>query len=73
MTAAGADGVEVAGVVIEQLPKALYRVEVEGRREVLAHVSGDVRRNFLRIMTGDRVLVRLSRNDRSRGRITRRC
>jgi translation initiation factor IF-1 len=59
--------VEVEGVVLELLPKALYRVELESRRKVTAHVSGDIRKNFIRILVGDRVRVRLSPHDLARG------
>jgi translation initiation factor IF-1 len=59
--------VEVEGTVLELLPKALYRVELESRRRVTAHVSGDIRKNFIRILVGDRVRVRLSPHDLTRG------
>jgi len=68
--AAGAVAVE--GVVVEALPRALYRVEIEGRRHVVAHLSRDPRRNFVRILVGDRVTVELAPVNRSRGRIVRR-
>jgi translation initiation factor IF-1 len=64
--------VRVEGVVVEALPRAMYRVEIEGRHHVLAHAARDVRRNFVRVLVGDRVLVELSPIDRSRGRIARR-
>jgi len=60
---------EVPGVVAEQLPRALYRVVLETGHEVVAHASGDARRNFIRILNGDRVLVALSPRDVGRGRI----
>jgi translation initiation factor IF-1 len=59
---------EVEGVVIAQLPSALYRVDVNGR-EVTAHLSGDPRRNFIRVLVGDRVRVVLAPGDLARGRI----
>jgi translation initiation factor IF-1 len=59
--------VDVEGTVLELLPKALYRVELESRRRVTAHVSGDIRKNFIRILVGDRVRVRLSPHDLTRG------
>jgi translation initiation factor IF-1 len=66
------DTIEVTGVVLESLPNAMFRVELENRHQVLAHVSGKMRKNFIRILTGDRVLVELSPYDLSRGRITYR-
>ncbi len=66
------DTIEVTGVVLESLPNAMFRVELENRHRVLAHVSGKMRKNFIRILTGDRVLIELSPYDLSRGRITYR-
>ena len=66
------DTIEVTGVVLESLPNAMFRVELENKHLVLAHVSGKMRKNFIRILTGDRVLVELSPYDLSRGRITYR-
>jgi translation initiation factor IF-1 len=66
------DTIEVTGVVLESLPNAMFRVELENRYRVLAHVSGKMRKNFIRILTGDRVLVELSPYDLTRGRITYR-
>ena len=66
------DTIEVTGVVLEPLPNAMFRVELENRHRVLAHVSGKMRKNFIRILTGDRVLVELSPYDLTRGRITYR-
>jgi translation initiation factor IF-1 len=63
---------EAPGIVAEQLPKALFRVTLESGHEVVAHMSGDVRRNFIRILVGDRVLVALSPRDVKRGRIVAR-
>ena len=62
-------GVEVEGTVRETLPNAMFRVELENGHEVLAHVSGKIRMNFIRILPGDRVLLELNVNDLSRGRI----
>ncbi|HEX8236114.1 MAG TPA: translation initiation factor IF-1 [Abditibacteriaceae bacterium] len=62
-------GVEVEGVVRETLPNAMFRVELENGHEVLAHVSGKIRMNFIRILPGDRVLLELNVNDLTRGRI----
>ena len=70
--AAGAGRTEVPGTVAEQLPKALYRVTLDSGHEVTAHLSGDSRRNFIRILAGDRVLVALSPRDLRRGRIVER-
>jgi translation initiation factor IF-1 len=66
------DVVEVEGIVVEPLPNAMFRVELKNGHKVLAHVSGKIRMNFIRILPGDRVLVELSPYDLSRGRITYR-
>jgi translation initiation factor IF-1 len=66
------DSIEVTGVVLESLPNAMFRVELENKHQVLAHVSGKMRKNFIRILTGDRVLIELSPYDLTRGRITYR-
>ena len=66
------DTIEVTGVVLESLPNAMFRVELENKHQVLAHVSGKMRKNFIRILTGDRVLVELSPYDLTKGRITYR-
>ena len=66
------DVIEVEGTVVEPLPNAMFRVELENGHKVLAHVSGKIRMNFIRILPGDRVLVELSPYDLSRGRITYR-
>ena len=63
---------EVAGVVIEHLPSSLYRVKLEGGGLVMAHITGTVDRNFVRILVGDRVRVELSPMDVGRGRIVGR-
>ena len=62
-------GVEVEGKVVETLPNAMFRVQLENGYEVLAHISGKIRMHFIRILPGDRVLVELSAYDLSRGRI----
>jgi len=59
-------------IVIEPLPNAMFRVELENGHRVLAHVSGKMRMNFIRILPGDRVKVELSPYDLTRGRITYR-
>ena len=71
-TMAKVEPVEVEGVVIETLPHALYRVELETKERIVAHVSHEPRRNFVRILMGDRVRVAVSSRDRTRGRITQR-
>ncbi|NUQ71123.1 MAG: translation initiation factor IF-1 [Chthonomonadales bacterium] len=62
-------GIEVEGIVKENLPNASFRVELVNGHEVLAHVSGKIRMHFIRILPGDRVLVELSPYDLQRGRI----
>ena len=64
--------IEVEGVITEPLPNAMFRVELANGHKVLAHVSGKIRLNFIRILPGDRVLVELSPYDLARGRITYR-
>jgi translation initiation factor IF-1 len=66
------DVIEVEGTVSEALPNAMFRVELDNGHEVLAHVSGRLRMNFIRILPGDRVRVELSPYDLTRGRITYR-
>ncbi|NNF00231.1 MAG: translation initiation factor IF-1 [Pyrinomonadaceae bacterium] len=68
------EAIEVTATVIDTLPNALFKVELEDNadHEVLAHISGKMRKNFIRILPGDRVLVELSPYDLSRGRITYR-
>ena len=63
---------EAVGVVREQLPSALFRVMLDGGHEVVAHPTGNARRNFIRILVGDRVRVALSPRDATRGRIIER-
>jgi translation initiation factor IF-1 len=66
------DAIEVIGAVVETLPNAMFRVELENKHLVLAHVSGKMRKNFIRILPGDKVLVELSPYDLTRGRIVYR-
>lgn len=66
------DALEVTGTVVELLPRGLYRIGLDDQRFVLAHVTDSVRKNFIRLLVGDTVLVQLSPNDRTRGRIARR-
>jgi len=63
---------EVEGTVSEALPNAMFKVELQSGHAVLAHISGKMRMNFIRVVPGDRVLVELSPYDLKRGRITRR-
>lgn len=64
--------IETEGKIIETLPNAMFRVELENGHVVLAHVSGKMRMNFIRILPGDKVKLELSPYDLSRGRITYR-
>ena len=64
--------IEVEGIVKESLPNAMFRVELENGHIVLAHISGKIRKHFIRILPGDKVKLELSPYDLSRGRITYR-
>lgn len=66
------EGIEVEGRVVEPLPNAMFRVELEGGHQVLAHISGKMRMHFIKILPGDKVTVQLSPYDLTRGRITYR-
>ena len=66
------DVIEVEGVVVEALPNAMFKVKLENDHIVLAHVSGKMRMNFIRILPGDRVTLELTPYDLNRGRITYR-
>jgi len=66
------EAIQVEAVVVEPLPNDMFRVALDNKHEVLAHISGKMRKNFIRILTGDRVLVELSPYDLSRGRIVYR-
>ena len=66
------DVIEVEGKVLEALPKAMFKVELENGHVVLAHVSGKIRMNFIRILPGDKVTIELTPYDLTRGRITYR-
>ena len=66
------DVIEVEGTVLETLPNAMFKVELENGHVALAHVSGKIRMNFIRILPGDKVTVELSPYDLNRGRITYR-
>jgi translation initiation factor IF-1 len=63
------EGIQVEGTVVEPLPNAMFRVELENGHVVLAHISGKMRMHFIRILPGDKVTVELSPYDLSRGRI----
>jgi translation initiation factor IF-1 len=64
--------VVVAGVIAEVLPRALYRVRLDGTREIIAHAGAGTGRNFVRLVVGDRVQVEMTARDVGRGRIVRR-
>jgi translation initiation factor IF-1 len=66
------EAIEVEATVVEPLPNAMFKVELENKHQVLAHISGKMRKHFIRILPGDRVLVELSPYDLSRGRIVYR-
>lgn len=66
------EAIEVEGTVIEPLPNAMFRVELENGHKVLAHISGKMRMHYIRILPGDRVTVQLSPYDLTRGRIVYR-
>jgi len=66
------DIIEFEGTIIESLPNAMFRVELENGHMVLAHISGKIRKNFIRILPGDKVKVELTPYDLTRGRITYR-
>ncbi|APZ50118.1 translation initiation factor IF-1 [Jeotgalibaca sp. PTS2502] len=66
------DVIEIEGVIAETLPNAMFKVELENGHIVLAHVSGKIRMNYIRILPGDKVTVELSPYDLTRGRITYR-
>ena len=66
------DAIEVMATVVETLPNAMFKVELENKHQALAHVSGRMRKNFIRILPGDRVAIELSPYDLNRGRIVYR-
>ncbi|CAB1073025.1 MAG: translation initiation factor IF-1 [Deltaproteobacteria bacterium] len=66
------EAIKVEGVVLETLPNAMFKVELENKHQVLAHISGKMRMHFIKILPGDKVTVELSPYDLSRGRITYR-
>ena len=66
------EGIQVEGSVLETLPNAMFKVELDNGHQVLAHISGKMRMHYIRILPGDRVLVELSPYDLSRGRVVYR-
>ena len=63
------EAIEVEGVVLEKLPNAMFKVEIEGGHVILAHISGKLRMNYIKILPGDKVTLELSPYDLSKGRI----
>ena len=64
------DVIELEGTIIESMPNAMFRVKLENDHEILAHISGKIRKNFIRILPGDKVKVEMTPYDLSKGRIT---
>lgn len=64
------DAIEIEGIVVEKLPNAMFKVELENGHQVLAHISGKLRKNFIRILPGDKVTMEMSPYDLTKGRIT---
>ena len=64
------DVIEIEGTILESMPNAMFRVELENGHEILAHISGKIRKNFIRILPGDKVKVEMTPYDLSKGRIT---
>ena len=64
------DVIEVEGIVAESMPNAMFKVELENGHQILAHISGKLRMNFIRILPGDKVTVEMSPYDLTKGRIT---
>lgn len=64
------DVIEIEGIVVEKLPNAMFKVELENGHKVLAHISGKLRKNFIRILPGDKVTMEMSPYDLTKGRIT---
>ena len=64
------DVIEVAGVVVESLPNTMFKVELKNGHQVLAHISGKLRMNYIKILPGDKVKLELSQYDLTKGRIT---
>lgn len=66
------EGIEIEGIVLEVLPNTIFKIKLDNGMEMQAHVSGKIRKNYIRIIPGDRVLVELSPYDLTKGRITYR-
>ena len=64
------DVIEMEGTILESMPNAMFKVKLENDHEILAHISGKIRKNFIRILPGDKVKVEMTPYDLSRGRIT---
>ena len=64
------DVIELEGTILEAMPNAMFRVQLENDHEILAHISGKIRKNFIRILPGDKVKVEMTPYDLTRGRIT---
>jgi len=64
------DVIELEGTIIESMPNAMFRVKLENDHEILAHISGKIRKNFIKILPGDKVKVEMTPYDLTRGRIT---
>ena len=64
------DVIEIEGIAVEKLPNAMFKVELENGHQVLAHISGKLRKNFIRILPGDKVTMEMSPYDLTKGRIT---
>ncbi|MFR1671551.1 MAG: translation initiation factor IF-1 [Candidatus Gastranaerophilaceae bacterium] len=64
------DVIEIEGTIIESMPNAMFRVKLENGHEILAHISGKIRKNFIRILPGDKVKVEMTPYDLTKGRIT---
>ena len=64
------DVIEMEGTILESMPNAMFKVKLENGHEILAHISGKIRKNFIRILPGDKVKVEMTPYDLSRGRIT---
>jgi len=63
------DAIEVEGIVVEKLPNAMFKVELENKHIITAHISGKLRLNFIKIIPGDKVLIEMSPYDLTKGRI----
>lgn len=64
------DQIQLSGTVVDTLPNTMFRVELENGHVIMAHISGKMRKNYIRILTGDKVKVELSTHDLTKGRIT---